>query len=135
MHSINLAKKIARLAYHKQAIDIRILDLRGLTSAADFFIICSGSVDIHVRAITDFIIKELRPDKIRPYSIEGTDTCRWVLTDYIDVIFHCFLPESRDYFNLEGLWADAPVMPVDPVSGRITTLTEAKRRRQSGAFA
>ena len=132
MHSINLAKKIARFAFLKQAIDIRILDLRGLTAAADFFVVCSGSVDIHVKAINDFVVKELRPSKIRPHNIEGIDTLRWVLTDFIDVVFHCFLPDSRSYFNLEGLWADARVMPVDPVSGRITTLAEAKQQRRQG---
>jgi hypothetical protein len=56
-----------------------------------------------------------------------------VLADFFDVIFHCFLPDSRSYFNLEGLWADAPVMPVDPETGRITTLAEAKKQKAGAA--
>ena len=129
MRSIDLAKKIARLAWEKQAQDIRILDLRGLTSATDFFVVCTGHVDMQVKSITDFIQRELKPRKIKPFSVEGRDHYTWVLMDYVDVLVHCFLPEHRERYNLEGLWADALSLKVDDATGKVETLKAVRQKR------
>ncbi|MFQ6673474.1 MAG: ribosome silencing factor [Fidelibacterota bacterium] len=104
--SQGLAREISRLALMKKAKDIHILDVRKQTSITDFFIICSGSTDVHVKAIHDGILDGLEPD-MKPWHIEGMASLRWILMDYVDVVVHVFQPEVRDYYQLERLWADA----------------------------
>jgi ribosome-associated protein len=103
-----LARRAAAIAFDKKATDICILDMRKLTSIVDYFIICTGNVDIHVKAIVDDIDQKLRPEA-KPWHIEGYDNLRWVLLDYVDFVVHVFQPEQRAYYNLEKLWADAPL--------------------------
>jgi ribosome-associated protein len=102
-----LAHQIANVAADKKARDIVILDLRPLTSITDYFVICTGEVDQHVRAIVEEIDERLRPEK--PWHIEGLQHLSWVLMDYVNVVVHVFNPEAREYFNLEKLWADAAI--------------------------
>lgn len=102
-----LARRIAELANTKQALNIQVLDLRRLTDFTDYFVICSGAVDVHVKAITDFIEQEMGRMGFDPISVEGTDLNRWVLMDYMDVVVHIFQPLVREYYGLERLWADA----------------------------
>lgn len=105
--SQELARKIAQIALEKKGSDIVILDLRNITSITDFFVICTGSVDQHVKTIVDEIDDRLRPEN-KPWHIEGYQNLTWVLMDYVDVVVHVFQPETRAYYNLERLWADAP---------------------------
>jgi ribosome-associated protein len=107
------ALKIARLALDKKADDVRVLDLRGLVSFTDFFVICSGESTQKVKAIVDNIEDGLSGKKIRPLGIEGRTFGHWVLMDYDDVVVHVFEGETRSYYELEKLWLDAPVVPVD----------------------
>ncbi|HDP68792.1 MAG TPA: ribosome silencing factor [Candidatus Marinimicrobia bacterium] len=104
----SLVKKAALAAQNKKAEDIIILSLKELTSVTDYFIICSGDVDVHVKAIADEIKKELKRD-IKPWHIEGYQHLHWVLMDYVDFVVHVFQKETRDYYNIERLWADAPL--------------------------
>ncbi|MBU0712973.1 ribosome silencing factor [bacterium] len=103
-----LAKKAAEAALNKKASDIIILTLKDLTSVADYFVICTGDVDMHVKAIADEIKKELKHD-IKPWHIEGYQHLRWVLIDFVDFVVHVFHKDTRDYYNIERLWADAPL--------------------------
>jgi ribosome-associated protein len=96
------------LATDRKARDLTVLDLRGLSSATDFFVIGSGTSDIHVRAIAEHIIEELKRDQVRPDHVEGLRGGRWVLIDYIDFVVHVFHPAARDFYHLERLWGDAP---------------------------
>lgn len=105
--SYKLARKAANSALNKKAKDIIILDVRKLTSITDYFVICTGSVDIHVKAIVDEIKQKLKRD-IKPWHIEGYQNLRWVLMDYVDFVVHVFQEETRNYYRLERLWADAP---------------------------
>ncbi len=89
-------------------MDVRILDLRELTSVTDFFVICSGSIDLHVKAISDAIVESLEKKKVKVWHIEGYSALRWVLLDYVDVVIHIFDKDARDYYGLERLWGDAP---------------------------
>lgn len=101
-----LAQDISRLALSKKAEDVHILDVRKITPITDYFVICSGTTDVHVKAIHDAILRGLEPE-VSPWHVEGIDALRWVLMDYIDVVVHVFQPKVRDYYQLERLWADA----------------------------
>ena len=95
-------------ALSKKAFNLVVLDLRTLTSIADAFIICSGRSNRQVSAIAESIVVELKKHGIRPLSIEGVKEGHWVLLDYGHVIIHVFYGPIREFYDLEGLWADAP---------------------------
>ena len=99
-------EKILALAKEKKASDLITLDVRGLTSMTDFFVICHGDSEPHVKAIADNIRKGT-PNK--PQHIEGYENQNWILIDYFDVIVHVFKVDIRNYYNIEKLWADAPL--------------------------
>lgn len=111
--SLDIARFAAGLAEEKLATDIVILDLRPVTDFADFMVICTGVVDVHVRAIADHVDNELHKRGVHARHIEGTGSGRWVLIDYFDVVVNIFLPEARSYYALERLWGDAPILSPD----------------------
>ena len=94
-------------ASEKKAQNLIVLDVRGLTSIADVFMICSGRSNRQVNAIADAIVAGLKKHKIKPLSVEGTGEGHWILLDYDHVIIHVFYEPVREFFDLEGLWADA----------------------------
>ena len=107
------AKKLAKLccdyADNKKADNIVTLDVRKLSSVADFFVICSGTSTPHLRAITDEITTRLRDEQaLRPRAIDGTLQTAWIVMDYFDVIVHVMKADVRDKYDLEALWGDAP---------------------------
>ncbi len=106
------ARRAALFAAEKQALDIVVLDLRNIADFTDYFIICSGAVDVHVKAIYQHIETELLKIGWKPNHIEGTDHLRWVLMDYFDVVIHVLQPDARGYYALERLWGDAPEVTV-----------------------
>jgi len=110
--SDELAHAIAEVAISKKGDNVTILDVRKQTSITDFFIICSGNSDVHVKAICDTILEELKPPT-KPWHTEGLENRRWILLDYVDVVVHIFLQEARDYYQLERLWADAITETID----------------------
>lgn len=102
----------------RKARDVVALDLRGLTDATDFFIVASGTSDAHVRGIADAIIEGLHRLGLHPHHVEGLQTGRWALLDFVDVVVHVFHPEARSFYQLERLWHDAPVVRFPPVPER-----------------
>ena len=108
MNSYEIAKSAAEIALSKKASDVVLMDLRKVSSMADYFIVCTGDVDLHVKAIVDEIKSQLRDHKVRPWHVEGYQHLSWVLMDYVDVVVHVFRPEVREFYNLEKLWGDAP---------------------------
>lgn len=98
----------AHAAWEVKAHDLVILDLRGISSIADHFLICSGESERHVRAIADHIGERLDKARVRLHHQEGFPGTRWILLDYHDLIVHIFDDETRRYYNLERLWGDAP---------------------------
>ena len=101
----------ARAASEKKAENVLVLDLRGLTDAADFFVIGSGTSDVQVRGIAESVIEAGERSGVgTPWHVEGLAAGRWVLLDYIDVVVHVFHHEMRGYYQLERLWGDAPVV-------------------------
>jgi len=104
-----LATLIGKAAEDVQAVDLLVLDLTRLTSFTDYFVICSGKSDTQVRAIADSVQKKLKLKDRNPLGIEGYNQGLWVLLDYGDVVAHIFYREVREHYNLEKLWADAPI--------------------------
>ena len=91
----------------KKAMNIEVLDVRGLTSVSDIFIICSGRSNRQVSAIAEYIQVNLKKHAIKPLSVEGKKEGHWVLLDYGHVIIHVFYEPVRTFYDLEGLWIDA----------------------------
>lgn len=113
MTSKQLAKKLARLTLTKKATDVKILDLRKLTTMTDFFVICTGHSDTQVKAIADEVIVGSKDFDERAWHKEGMEHKSWVLLDYINVVVHVFLKDTRAFYGLEKLWGDAPMEEVE----------------------
>ena len=103
----------ARAASDKKAEDIRILDLRKVSSFADYFVICTGNSDPHLKAIGSEIREKLRDDFGLNAHADGFPASQWVVLDYHGVIIHIFQRDKRDFYDLESLWRDAPVVPFE----------------------
>ena len=101
----------------RKAVDPVVLDLRGLFAATDYFIIVSGTSDAHVRGMAEYLVGALAPSGIEPHHVEGLAQGRWVLLDYVDFVVHVFHPELRDFYQLERLWGDAPVVAAGDADG------------------
>lgn len=108
-----LAHKAGVCALDKRADDIKILDLRDKTSITDYFVICSANAAMQVRAIADNIQVTLEGEGHQVWHVEGYESGRWVLLDFVDVVVHVFLDEARDFYGLERLWGDAPVEVIE----------------------
>ena len=102
------AKEVARLAHDNRAEDVVVLDLRGLSSVTDFFVIGTGTSDRQMRAIIDRIEEYGKRVGQTRFGLSGYDNATWVLADYIDVVIHLFDAQRRQYYDLELLWGDAP---------------------------
>ncbi|NBC86210.1 MAG: ribosome silencing factor [Bacteroidetes bacterium] len=109
----------------KKAADITVLDLRGVSGMADFFVIGTGGSDLQIRAIANGVMDRIREEcDERPYKKEGLESLQWVLIDYVDVVVHVFSKEKREHYNIERLWgeADAETVPQDGDAGDIQLL-------------
>jgi ribosome-associated protein len=104
---LDMARRIVALAEDKKAADILLLDLDGLTSLADAFVICSGGSERQLESIADGIVRGMRAEGIRPIGTEGLPASHWILVDFGDVIVHIFTPPERDYYGLEKHWSEA----------------------------
>jgi ribosome-associated protein len=104
-----LARLCVKLAEDKKAENIVVLDLRGISSFTDFFVVCSGTSEPHLKAINTGIREGLREhSQISPLNSEGTVASQWLVMDYSDVLVHIFLEKKREFYALENLWSDAP---------------------------
>lgn len=103
-----LALLCRELAEKKKGENIVVLDVRGLSTVTDYFVIISGLSEPHLRAITEEIIDGVRQHYgIRPYAVDGTSRAAWVVLDYFDVIVHVMRSDLRAHYDLDGLWGDA----------------------------
>ena len=117
MTARTLAKRIADLMISKKAIDVVILDLKKLTSATDFFVICSADSDTQVKAIADSVENGMEALGENVWHKEGYHALRWIVLDYVDVVVHVFHKEERSFYNLDRLWGDAKRTEVqDPLA-------------------
>lgn len=101
----------------KKAFAVSILDVAELTSIADVFIICSARSNRQVSAIAEHVVTDLKKKGIRPISTDGIREGQWVLLDYGSVVIHVFYESMREFYDLDGLWADARRIPLDSFSG------------------
>lgn len=113
----DVVRRAGELALERKAEDVVVMDLRGISSATDHFVIASGNSDIQVKAIANNILDELKKDGERPDHVEGLESGRWVLMDYINFVVHVFHPRAREFYQLEGLWGDAPRVVLEEESG------------------
>ncbi len=107
------ADLIARAGLDKKAEEVLVLDVRGLTSYADYFVLMTADSDRQAGAIADAIDDALEAEGASKVGVEGYQGGRWVLVDYGDVVAHVFNREARAFYDLEGLWADAPRFVVE----------------------
>lgn len=112
MDSKILALKLAEFALTKKAEDIKILDLRKITTIADFFVICTAHSEPQVKAVADAILEGAKKDGETVWHKEGTNMKSWVLLDFVDVVVHVFLKDTRSFYSLEKLWGDAQITEV-----------------------
>ena len=113
-------KKYINAIYGKKIVELVAFDVRGLTSIADAFLICSGQSHRHVSAIAEHIHLELKKDGINPLSVEGKRRGHWVILDYDHVVIHVFYEPVRAVYDLEGFWADAPRIETEDMIKRGT---------------
>jgi ribosome-associated protein len=125
--SAMLADIVINAIYEKKGEQVVKIDMRPINSPiADFFIVCQGSNRTQVEAIADSIDQEVyKAIGIRPSHLEGRENAEWMLIDYFDVVVHIFQPETRGFYKLESLWADADITEVSE------TKVETKPKRAS----
>jgi ribosome-associated protein len=107
-----LAKHIADFALTKKAQDVVLMNLKGLSSVTDFFVVCSADSDVQVRAIATAVEEGLKGKGVRPWQVERGSP-NWVVLDYVDVVLHVFHKHTRPFYNLEKLWGDAVIVRVE----------------------
>ena len=108
--SNKIIDRIVEHIFNKKGYDVKILDLRNLTTIADYFVICTGDSDTQVKAIADDVDKRMMDEGVRSWHTEGYRSLNWVLIDFVDIVVHVFKKESREHYNLEKLWGDAPTV-------------------------
>ncbi|RME92861.1 MAG: ribosome silencing factor [Verrucomicrobia bacterium] len=109
MDARTLAQLCRQLAENKKAEDVLVLDLRGISTITDYFVIASGGTEPHLRAIVEELVDKVRETAgLKPAGTDGSWNARWIVLDYLDVIVHVMHPETRKRYALEQLWGDAP---------------------------
>ena len=114
MTDMEILKEIVRVLDKKKARDIKAIEIAEHSIVADYFVICSGTSNTHVKSLADEIEYELKEQGVTPYHIEGKAT-GWILLDYSSVLVHVFTGETREYYNIERLWQDAREIDISDV--------------------
>ncbi|HEV7716733.1 MAG TPA: ribosome silencing factor [Steroidobacteraceae bacterium] len=95
-----------------KAVNVKVMDVRGITDIADVMVVCSGNSDRHVRSIADRVVSKAKETGHRPLGVEGSREGEWVLVDLQDVIVHVMLPRVREFYSLERMWESESAPPV-----------------------
>ena len=129
-----IALAAGEYAIEKKATDVKVLDVREITSFTDFFVIASASSEMQVKAVAENVLAKMRDHGVNPWKSEGWDALQWVIVDFVDVVVHIFRDTAREFYNLERLWADAPMLLVEDKEKpkvRKTTKPRSKPRTKS----
>lgn len=110
-NAADFAAAVARWAHELKTENVRVLDLRGVSTIADFFVLGTGTSDRQMRAVLDAIRENSRRHGRQPFATSTSDGATWMLADYVDVVIHIFDEEHRAYYDLDSLWGDAPELP------------------------
>ena len=117
----------AQYAIEKKAENVKLVELKDVTSITDYFVICSADTDRQVKAIAENVIVEMRDTRgQQPWRSEGWDTLRWVIIDFVDFVVHVLQSEAREFYNIERLWADAPAELVEDTTSKPKRATRKK---------
>jgi ribosome-associated protein len=119
MSSLVKANEMVKIAYEaildRKADDVRIIDISGVSTIADYFIICDGSNSQQVQAIQANVDEQLGRAGFMPLRVEGVRSASWILMDYGDVVIHIFSKEDRLFYDLERIWKDGKELSVDDI--------------------
>ncbi len=118
MTAARLAKRVAAIILKKLGEDVVVLDLRGRSPLADYFVIATATSTIHAQAIAEEVSLELKHEGERMHHLEGVENGVWIVLDYINVVVHIFCGETRRFFGLERLWGDAPCQTFSDTNGK-----------------
>jgi len=105
---------IAQTARERLAVEPVVLDLRRVAAFCDYFVICHGRSAVHVESIVDAILEQTRKRDLLPHHCEAGRRAQWVILDFGGVVVHIFTEDARRFYNLEGLWADAEAVALEP---------------------
>lgn len=105
-------REAVRAAQDHKALDLDVLDLKGVCSFTDFFLICTGTSTRHTQAIGDAIREELEKSGVSPAHVEGYSRAEWILLDYLSFVVHIFSGQARHFYDLERLWKNAQRIPL-----------------------
>lgn len=122
-----LAARAVDAMADKRASDITVIDLRGVSSMADFFVLATGESDLQIKAIANGVMNKIQEVcGEQPWKREGMDHLQWVVLDYVDVVVHVFLPDKRDHYRIDRLWgeADSEIVPEDGDASDLDLLQE-----------
>jgi ribosome-associated protein len=108
MESINKALLCMKMIHERKAVDPALFDVGRMTAITDYFIVTSGNSSRQVQAISRHVARSMRERGFKPSGVEGEQEGHWVLMDYGDVVIHIFYQPVREFYDLEGLWAEAP---------------------------
>jgi ribosome-associated protein len=114
MSSEQIALEIAKAFDAKQADDIRVFDVKGLSGVTDFYVVATGTSAPHLKALISETQRHMKTLDVASYRTSGTSDSGWVVVDYIHAVAHVFSPEARAYYNIERLWATAKEVPFHP---------------------
>lgn len=113
MTPMEIVKSAVAVLDEKMARDIQVLQIEELTTLADYFIICTGTSNTHIRTLTEHVEHALEEQGIRPHHAEGHGSGTWVLMDYLSVVVHVFTEDARKFYQLDRVWADAKPINMD----------------------
>ena len=116
MTSLELAKTVAGILDAKKAEQVSVIGIEDISALCDYFVIATGTSNTHVRALTDEVEHQLKEMDIKPDHTEGYRSNSWILMDYDRVVVHVFVRESREFYDLDRLWKDGKVIPLDLIA-------------------
>jgi len=122
MEPQELVRNIVEALEDKQGRDIVILDVEAIVGYTSFFVLASGGSDRQVQALVEHVRRTLSSQfDIRPLGVEGVERGRWALIDFGDAVVHIFREDERNFYDLEGLWRDAPRVEYQPIAHTATS--------------